>query len=74
MMAEVVTYTYRITLVVSSGMDVVCVGLYYQIISSSNRTIEPPVSVDTEMWANYAVRLTDPCSTSFPPFPPARLP
>lgn len=74
MTAGAAIYTHGVTLVVSSGMGVVSVGLYYQIISSSNRTIGPPVSVGTEMWANYAVRSTDPYCTLIPPFPPARLP
>lgn len=54
-------------LIISSGMDVVSVGLYHQMVASSNRTIQSPASVGTEMWADHAVQSRDPYSTSIPP-------
>lgn len=49
-------------------------GLASLTVTSSGRSIQPPASVGTEMWAKHVVQSTDPYSTSFPPFPLARLP
>lgn len=59
---------------ISSEMDVPSKKSGHRVISSSDRTIQPPVSVATEMWTNHVLQWTDPHSNSSPPFPPAQLP